>query len=66
MMNIVAVGAVVALSSIADWPSVEMSVRERIPHDQAEVFLKALQTGRRAGDKARKRIAFKAAPSPED
>jgi len=33
MMNIVAVGAVVALSSIADWPSLELAVRERAPHD---------------------------------
>jgi Pyruvate/2-oxoacid:ferredoxin oxidoreductase gamma subunit len=66
MMNIVAVGAVAVLSSIADWPSVELAVRERPPHEQAELLLKALQAGRRAGERVRKRIAFESPPSQED
>ncbi|MEW6440031.1 MAG: 2-oxoacid:acceptor oxidoreductase family protein [bacterium] len=66
MMNIVAVGAVVALSSIADWLAVETAIRERIARGQAEAFLKALQAGRQAGAEVRERLRFEAAPSPED
>ncbi len=66
MANMVALGAVAALSPVVDLASVEAAVRERAPQGLEKSFLLAVAAGHEAARKAHGQIVYEKLPSPED
>ncbi|MGQ9652856.1 MAG: 2-oxoacid:acceptor oxidoreductase family protein [Thermodesulfobacteriota bacterium] len=66
MANIVALGAISALSCPVEPHFLETAVKLRAPNGLEEAFVKALQAGREYAEKALGQIVYEEAPSPED
>ncbi len=66
MANIVALGAISALSCPVEHSLLETAVRLRAPNGLEEAFVKALQAGREYAERAAGEIVYEEAPSPED